>query len=150
MKTFTLNLLLFCVVLFTFASCNKDKNTDPSPINADNIIGTWDMVRADAVAYVDGYRIDGINVETEGTLLFEPGGKGVSDFTMSFEDSQSELVGDFTWERDGFELLIGFDGEEALRYANIKNEVNEQELQVTYEDEEGDEIEFTFIMARLR
>ena len=62
-----------------------DHTTLPAriPLIIDNIVGDWDMVRADAVAYVDGYRYDGIKVETEGAMSFSSEGTGRADFTIT-------------------------------------------------------------------
>ncbi len=151
MKTLNLNLLLLVAVLFAFSSCNKDNEDQPRPSSSDNIVGTWDVMTADATAYIDGVAYHDIEVVTDGTLKFDENGTGEADFTMTFLDDTDELVGAFNWERDGFELVISVNGEEAIRYVNVTNQIDYQELQVTYEDpDSNDEVEFTFKLNRLK
>lgn len=150
MKTLNLNLLLLVAVLFAFSSCNKDSEDQPRPSNADNIVGTWNVMTAEATAYVDGVAYPDIEVQTNGTMQFKEDGTGEADFTMTFLDDTDEVVGPFDWERDGFEIIVSTNGEESIRYANVTNEANYQELQVTYEDpDSNDEVEFTFKLERL-
>ena len=146
MKNIIKFFFLSVAIAFILPSCSKDSDQGPDAV--DNLVGTWDVVRADAIAYVDGIKLDGITVETDGTLKFEADGSGRADFTMSFLDTSERARGNFTWERSGFEVLISMEGE-TLRYATIVNEPNYQELQVTYEDEDSnDEVEFNFIMEK--
>ena len=148
MKSLTLNVLMLIAVLFAFSSCDKDEENQPRPVNADNIVGLWDVMSADATAYVDGTAYPDIAVATDGTLEFEDNGDGAADFTMTFNGDTDELKGDFQWERDGFEIVVSMGGE-SLRYARITNEANYQELQVTYEDpDSNDEVEFLFKLQR--
>ena len=139
--------LLFTVAIsLILPSCSKDSDGDQDV--SDRLVGTWNVLRAEATAYVDGYAIDGITVNTDGTLKFNSDGSGKADFSMSFLDTNEAVEGNFNWERSGFEIVLTMDGEE-LRYAVITDEPNYQELQVTYKDEEdGDEVEFLFIMER--
>ena len=149
MKTLFLNLFFIGAIALAFSSCKKEDNTPEEP--QDNIVGTWDMLGADATAYIDGYAFDGIEVETDGTMEFDGNGTGTADFTMTFMGDTDELKGPFSWQRDGFEIVVSTNSEEQLRYAIITDEKDYQELQVTYEDESSnDEVEFLFKMQRIK
>lgn len=146
MKTHNLILVALLSITFVLQSCQKDE--DPELTESDVIIGTWNVVRADATAYVDGFRVDGIEVHTTGTLKFDDNGTGYADFSLTFLDDTDTAEGPFVWRRDGFELVIHQE-EEELRYAVLKDETNLQHLQVTYEEElSNDEVEFTFVLER--
>jgi hypothetical protein len=146
MKNIIKFFFLSVAITLILPSCSKDSNQDPKIV--DNLIGEWKVVRADATAYIDGIKLEGITVETNGTLKFDSDGSGRADFSMSFLETNKRARGNFTWERSGFEVLISMDGE-TLRYASIVNDPDYQELQVTYEEKySSKEVEFNFIMER--
>ena len=145
MKTLKITILLLvaAISLSTMTSCSKD-NAD----NQDSIVGVWDVVEAEADAFVDGIAVRGIDVETTGTLSFSEDGTGTAAFSMTFAGETEAANGPFTWTRDGFELLITVGGE-TERYAFVADDSNTKQLQITYNnDDSNDEVEITFTMVR--
>ena len=140
--------LFFLGSLFSFillASCEKEQN---APQGGDSIIGEWQMQDGTADAFEDGVKIFSGEIQTSGSMTFSENGAGTVDFSMTFVQETSEVVGSFNWERDGFELIID-DGSETQRWQLIDDEPNRKTVQLTQIDEDsGLEIALNLYMIR--
>ena len=148
MKNSKLFLLTIVAITLFNSACKKD--SENPVVNDDRIVGEWQVDNVSATAYVDGFKVEGIEVLSDGTLEFKNDYEGYADFSLEFLGDQSIARGPFTWERDGFELVVKM-ADEVIRYAVIDDEDNLQRLQYTYkEDDSNDEVEFTFELKRSR
>ncbi len=147
MKTFSIKFLFLALVAFMSltTSCKKD-NDDVKPVSSDSVVGLWDVVDGEADVYVNGTKFE-VQIATSGTLSFDGDGKGMADFTMTFMDDTDEISGPFSWERDGFELIVTSGGEQR-RWALVDDEENNKTVQFTEPTGDGDEVEFTLILER--
>ena len=114
-------LILGLATLTAFTSCNKGEDAIPES-NSDSVIGEWLVSDGEAVAYVSGIKLE-FEIGTSGSLAFDTNGKGMANFNMTFDGETSAVDGPFSWERDGFELIISSDGE-SRRWALVDDEKN--------------------------
>ncbi|MEN0047604.1 MAG: hypothetical protein AAF806_11145 [Bacteroidota bacterium] len=146
MKTLNVKFLLFGLVSFLFfaTSCEKDQVLGPKQ-EVDSIIGNWEVSEGNAMVYLDGAKTE-LDLSPEGNMNFKSNGDATVDFTFNIEEESERLAGDFTWERDGFEILISSDGE-TERWALIDDEDNFKTIQFTVPVENG-EVEFNLGLTR--
>ncbi|MEL6719240.1 MAG: hypothetical protein AAFO82_13725 [Bacteroidota bacterium] len=148
MKTLNVKFLLFGLVSFLFfaTSCEKDQVFEPEK-DADTLIGIWEVSEGTAIVYLDGMTTE-LDLAPSGRMDFQASGEATMDFSFSIEEETERLVGDFTWERDGFELLITSDGE-TERWVMVDDEDNFKTIQFTVPFENG-EVEFNLELTRKR
>ena len=141
-------LLTFLATVSMFTSCKKDPTPTPEAAQ-DNIVGSWAVSEGLATVYSDGYQIYQGEMTTSGSMRFDNDNTGNADFIMNVLEENQEIKGAFTWEIDGFEILMDKGSEDESRWAIITDEDNVQELQFTYEDQENDmEVEFLLTLTR--
>lgn len=148
MKTLKFFSLALCL-LVAFSSCKKDNDVRPREDVQDNIVGEWTVSEGHTVVYASGYKVLDTDVETSGTLNFDNDNTGHADFSMNVLGEVERAKGPFTWEIDGFEVIMDKGTEDENRWAIITDRDDIQELQYTEVDEEEDmEIEFTLTLIR--
>jgi len=146
MKTLNVKFLLFGLVSFLFfaTSCEKDQVFEPEK-KVDSIVGTWEVSKGSAVVYLDGMKTE-LDLAPTGSMNFKENGDATVDFSFSIEEETERLAGDFTWEREGFEILITSDGE-TERWALVDDEDDFKTIQFTVPVENG-EVEFNLGLTR--
>ena len=145
----TLKFLSFALcLLVAFTSCKKDEDVRPQDVQ-DNIVGDWTVSEGQAVVYASGYKVLDTEVATSGTIDFDNNNTGQADFSMNILGDVESTKGPFTWELDGFEIVMDKGTADEIRWAIITDTDNLQELQYTEVDEEEDmEVEFTLTLVR--
>lgn len=147
MKTVKFLSLALCL-LVAFTSCKKDEDVRPQGTQ-DNIVGDWTVSEGHAVVYASGYKVLDTDIQTSGTIDFENNNTGTSDFSMNILGDIERAKGPFTWEIDGFEIIMDKGTADETRWAILTDKDNLQELQYTEVDEEEDmEVEFTLTLQR--
>ena len=143
-----LTYIIFTGSIISFTSCSDDSGDVP----LDSFIGQWNVVESEAVAYIDGYKIEGFQISTTGTISYFENGEGKAAFTMSFEGESSRVDESFTWVDRGFELVWNEgDRESEIRWTIDVDEPNMKIMTFTHElDEDStDELEVTATLERL-
>ena len=137
---------LFIAVLTLFSSCKKDKDVEVGP----NIVGEWTVSDGTANVYQNGNLLADLAMTTFGTIEFNADGTGNSDFGIEIANEASEAKGPFTWEEDGFELLISKPNAEVERWARIDDEENLQIIQYTIDEDDNPnmEVELTLTFSK--
>ena len=145
MKTFKLmcSVLSLMAVVMLSNSCQKDEA--PTIDNVDNLVGSWSVAEGNATIFLSGIKAE-VEIETDGKMTFREDGTGSTDFTMTFDGETERVRGTFTWERDGFEIVIEA-GDEVNRWALVDDEPTFKTVQYTEDIEDG-EAEFTFKLVR--
>ena len=152
MKTLNLKFLVFALIasLTFMTSCKKEKDNEVVS-NVDSFVGLWGVDDGTAMVYVDGELLADMVITTGGTLEFNDDGTGIADFSITLAGETETAIGPFTWERDGFELIVnqGGDSDEVERWALVDDEKSMKTIQYTLEDEEeGMEVEFTLTLNK--
>ena len=148
MKTLNIKFLVFALVasMACMASCKKDSDT--VNVETDSLVGLWGVDEGGALVYVEGNLLADVEITTGGTLKFNADGTGEADFSITFMGETDEAKGPFTWERDGFELIIDKGGE-GERWVMIDDEKSLKTIQYThYGEEEEMEVEFTLTLNK--
>ncbi|MEO1258472.1 MAG: hypothetical protein AAFZ15_06730 [Bacteroidota bacterium] len=149
MKILNLKFLViaFIASLTLMTSCKKDKDNEPE-VSTDNIVGIWSVDQGTALVYAAGELLADLNITTGGTLEFNEDGTGNADFSITLMGDTETATGPFTWERDGFELIVD-NGGAVERWALVDDEKNLKTIQYSHEDEEDDmEVEFTLTLNK--
>lgn len=151
MKTLSIKSLVFLLAatLTFFTSCNKDEDVVGKEVIDANVVGEWNVTGGNAAIYDAGYFLLDVDLSTAGTMTFDNDGTGYSDFTMDFGGETETAKGSFTWEEDGFELLITQDGVQE-RWAQVDDEKNLQTLQYTHVDEDDPDLEVEITLTLVR
>jgi|GEM_PF-4819203 len=150
MKTFRLFSTLLCLAITAslFTSCKKEKVT-PNEAPQDNIVGTWEVVDGTATVYSEGYIVYEGEIKTAGDMHFSNDNTGNANFSMEVVGEVEEVKGNFTWEIDGYEIIMDKGTDDESRWAIIDDKDNQQALQFTYKDEDSDlEVEFLLQLVR--
>lgn len=150
MKTFRLFSTLLCLAITAslFTSCKKEKVT-PNEAPQDNIVGTWEVVDGTATVYSEGYIVYEGEIKTAGDMQFSNDNTGNANFSMEVVGEVEEVKGNFTWEIDGYEIIMDKGTDDESRWAIIDDKDNQQALQFTYKDEDSDlEVEFLLQLVR--
>lgn len=150
MKTFRFFSTLLCLAITAslFTSCKKEKVT-PNEAPQDNIVGIWEVVDGTATVYSEGYIVYEGEINTAGDMQFSNDNTGKADFSMEVVGEVEEVKGNFTWEIDGFEIIMDKGTDDESRWAIIDDKDNQQALQFTYKDEDSDlEVEFLLQLVR--
>ena len=152
MKTLRIKFLALTVLasMTLWTSCSKEESATPQEELSDNIVGEWIVADGEATVYDSGVKLADVEVGTAGTMTFDNNGRGVADFTLEVLNTKETAKGGFTWEKDGFELIIDKDTEHEERWARIDNDKNRQVLQYTNIDEDDPEIEVEFSLTLMR
>ena len=156
MKTSQLFPILLTVLVVLFSACKKDQDlptpNDPNnPNNVDNIVGIWTVASGKAVVYDEGYITFDDLIDTEGEMIFNNDLTGSSDFTMTYDDITEAVVADFSWEIDGFELVMDPNTLDESRWSIVNDYDNLQELEFTWEDDDPNtnyEVNFSLTLKR--
>lgn len=152
MKTIKFYFSLSVVLsLFLFTSCGEDPIEDDPMTNS--LIGEWSVNKGGATAYIDGLRIDGIVIETSGTITYQGDGTGTTSFTMKYDGESFDIIGDFNWIDLGFEVIWNDGGgSDEVRWSKDIDDPDYKEMTFTYGIEDGstNELEITATMSRLK
>lgn len=145
----TLKVLFSAVLMIAFlASCSKDNNGPGGDQVQDNLVGTWQVKDGEATVYSEGTIIYEGVITTQGTITFKNDNTGMADFSMTVVGETDDLKGPFTWEIDGFEVVVDKGTEDEIRWAIITDKDNLQQLQFTHEQEDDVEVEFLLNLVK--
>ncbi len=152
MKTLRFRLFAIAVLAFMtlWTSCSKDENPTPENEISDNIVGSWEVADGLATVYDSGVKLADVKVTTEGTMTFNNDGKGIADFSLEVLDTKEVAKGGFTWEKDGFEIIVDKNTDNEERWSRIDDEKNRQILQYSKIDDEDPEVEVEFSLTLIR
>lgn len=151
MKSTKLYFILICFLgSLLFASCSDSENDDEQIMNS--LVGEWNVDEAAATAFIDGLRIEGIDIETSGTITYRADGTGSASFQMTFDGESNDIIGSFSWVDLGFEVVWNDGaGEDEVRWTKSVDNASFKVMTFTHELEEDntDELEITATLTRI-